>query len=73
MTHSHTDLIRDKIAQLKALRQQLGWSEEQCAHQLGVTYSTLSRWERGEALPKSQLVLHAIDQFIATHQQRGTP
>ena len=70
MTHQ-TDIIHDKIAQLKAIRQRLGWSEEQCAHHLGVTYSTLSRWERGEALPKSQLVLHVIDQFIATYQQRG--
>ena len=68
---NQTAIIQEKIAQLKTIRQRLGWSEEECAHQLGVTYSTLNRWERGEALPKSQLVLHVIDQFIATHQQRG--
>ena len=59
--------VRDKIARLKAARQRLGWSEETCAHELGVTFSTLNRWERGESLPKSQLVLKAIDQFIATY------
>lgn len=71
--NQHEADVRNKIAQLKAVRQQLGWSEEQCAHQLGVAYSTLNRWERGEVLPKSRLVLQAIEAFIATHQPRGTP
>ena len=71
MTHQ-TDIIHEKIAQLKAARQRLGWSEEQCAHHLGVTYSTLSRWERGESVPKSMVVLKAIDQFLRDHlQQEG--
>lgn len=56
--------IRQQIDQLKALRRRLGWSEETCAHHLGVTYATLNRWERGECFPKSQLVLHAIEQFL---------
>ena len=62
-----TLLIREKLARLKALRRQLGWSEETCAHRLGVTYSTLNRWERGESLPKSQAMVHAIDEFLARH------
>ena len=63
--------IRAKVARLSAVRRQLGWSEETCAHELGVTYSTLNRWERGESLPKSQLVLRAIDDFLARHAGTG--
>ena len=59
--------VREKIDRLKGLRRRMGWSEETCAHQLGVTYSTLNRWERGESLPKSRVVLKAIDQFLAKH------
>ena len=63
------EVIRHQIERLKAVRQQFGWSEERCAHELGVTYSTLSRWERGESLPRSQVVLKAIEEFIAAHGQ----
>ena len=56
-----------KIDQLKAVRKSLGWSEETCAHHLGVTYSTLNRWERGESLPKSRIILKAIDHFIGRY------
>jgi DNA-binding XRE family transcriptional regulator len=59
--------VQEKIKRLKAVRQALGWSEEVCAYHLGVTYSTLNRWERGESLPKSRLVLAAIDRFISRH------
>ena len=59
--------VNEKIEQLKALRRRLGWSEEVCAYHLGVTYSTLNRWERGESFPKSRVVLKAIEHFIARH------
>ena len=59
--------IHVKIKRLAAVRRALGWSEELCAHHLGVTYSTLNRWERGESLPKSLVVLKTIDRFIAKH------
>src|SRR3989338_4868050 len=60
---------QDRIDRLKAIRRRLGWSEEVCAYHLGVTYSTLNRWERGESLPRSRLVLTAIDRFIAKYQK----
>ncbi|MBI1953216.1 MAG: helix-turn-helix transcriptional regulator [Candidatus Omnitrophica bacterium] len=59
--------VREKIAKLSATRKRLGWSEEVCAYHLGVTFSTLNRWERGESFPKSRVVLNAIDQFLAKH------
>lgn len=61
--------LPQKIQRLTAVRHALGWSEELCAHHLGVTYSTLNRWERGGALPKSQVVVKAIDRFLAQHEQ----
>ena len=66
-----TEVIQAKLAHLRVIRERLGWSEETCAHHLGVTYSTLNRWERGEALPRSQVVLSAIDLFIATYGKAG--
>ena len=59
--------VKGRIEQLKAIRKHLGWSEEFCAYQLGVTYSTLNRWERGESLPRSRVVLSAVDRFIAKY------
>ncbi|MBI2885137.1 MAG: helix-turn-helix transcriptional regulator [Candidatus Omnitrophica bacterium] len=63
-----TTAVQGKIDQLKAVRRRLGWSEEVCAYHLGVTYSTLNRWERGESFPKSRLVLKAIDDFLTQHR-----
>ena len=60
-------VVKEKIEHLRAIRKQLGWSEETCAHELGVTYSTLNRWERGESFPKSRVVLKAIDRFLAKY------
>lgn len=61
--------VQERIDRLKAIRRRFGWSEEVCAYHLGVTYSTLNRWERGESLPRSRLVLTAIDHFIAKYQK----
>ena len=63
--------VQEKLDRLKAIRKMLGWSGETCAHHLGVTYSTLNRWERGEVVPKSQVVLSAIDRFIARYGHIG--
>ena len=62
-----TASVQGKIERLKVIRRALGWSEEVCAYRLGVTYSTLNRWERGESFPKSRVVLKAIDRFLAKY------
>jgi len=62
-----TASVQGKIERLKVIRRALGWSEEVCAYHLGVTYSTLNRWERGESFPKSRVVLKAIDRFLAKY------
>ena len=37
--------------QLKTLRRQHGWSQEDLARELGVSFSTVNRWENGKAKP----------------------
>ena len=37
------------VEQLKALRRQHGWSQEDLAHELGVSFSTVNRRENGKA------------------------
>jgi len=37
--------------EIKRLRDALGDTLEQLAHRLGVTYSTVARWERGLQVP----------------------
>lgn len=37
--------------QLKALRRQHGWSQEDLTRELGVSFSTVNRWENGKAKP----------------------
>ncbi len=36
---------------VRSLRNRLGWSQERLARELGVSFSTISRWERGEGEP----------------------
>ena len=64
--------VSHRIEQIKTIRKRLRWSEELCAYHLGVTYSTLNRWERGQSKPKSRAVLSVIDRFIAKHSKSRT-
>ncbi|WP_319525115.1 helix-turn-helix transcriptional regulator [uncultured Desulfosarcina sp.] len=38
------EMVRD-------VRQQLGLSQEELAHELGVSFSTINRWENGKTVP----------------------
>jgi len=40
-----------KVMEIKQLRERLGLTQEQLAHQLGVTVKTVNRWERGRSKP----------------------
>ena len=54
---------------IRTLRQQLGMTQEEFAHQIAVTVSTVNRWENSHAEP-SKLAWKAIrDQAT----QRGLP
>jgi DNA-binding transcriptional regulator YiaG len=54
---------------IRTLRQQLGMTQEEFAHQIAVTVSTVNRWENSHAEP-SKLAWKAI-RDLAT--QRGLP
>ena len=57
--------------QLKVLRRQYGWSQEDLARELGVSFSTVNRWENGKARPSrlaqkviGALVVHAAGDHL---------
>ena len=48
---------------LKELRKRRGWSQEELARRLGVSFATVSRWENGHQAPSkmAQAVIDRID------------
>jgi len=38
-------------ADIRTLRKQLGLTQEEFAHQIGVTFATVNRWENGKSEP----------------------
>ena len=51
---------------IRVMRQQLGMTQEELAHALGITVGTVSRWEKGRFRP-SRLARALIVQFARTH------
>ena len=47
--------------ELKKLRQKQGWSQEDLARNLGVSFATVNRWENGKTKP-SRLAQEKIKQ-----------
>jgi len=45
------------VAEVKELRHRLGLTQEQMAHELGVSWSTISRWENGHCRPSGLALL----------------
>lgn len=51
-------------AQIRELRKSLGLTQEEFAHAVAVTFSTVNRWENGHAKP-SKLARRAIEALAA--------
>ena len=51
-------------AELKELRQSRGWSQENLARELGVSFATVNRWENGKAVP-SKLAAIQLEKIFA--------
>jgi DNA-binding transcriptional regulator YiaG len=54
--------------QIKELRKGFGLTQEEFAHAVAVTFSTVNRWENGHAKP-SKLARRAIEQLTASRPQ----
>lgn len=52
---------------LKAIRKELKMTQEQFAHEVGVSFSTLSRWENGRTTP----ILMAKKTIISLCKEKG--
>jgi len=57
-------------AQLKEVRRQLGVSQEELAHALGVSFATVNRWENGKTAP-SKLAQVSFDKYCAKMTKQG--
>jgi DNA-binding transcriptional regulator YiaG len=57
--------------EVRALRRDLGMTQEDLAHELGVTVSTVNRWENGHTRP-SRLAHAGLDRLATTRPVQAT-
>ena len=46
---------------IKTIRKQLGLTQEELAHELNVSFSTINRWENGHSIPKKLVIVYLIE------------
>jgi putative transcriptional regulator len=56
---------------VKEVRRQLGLSQEELAHALGVSFATVNRWENGKTDP-SKLAQRQFEQFCKNQVKKGS-
>lgn len=56
--------------QVKEVRRQLGISQEELAHKLGVSFATINRWENGKTTP-FKLARSQFDNFCTRMIRQG--
>ncbi len=59
-------------SEVKSLRVNLGMTQEDLAHELGVTVSTVNRWENGHTRP-SRLATAGLDRLAADRSATPPP
>jgi len=59
-------------SEVKALRLNLSMTQEDLAHELGVTVSTVNRWENGHTRP-SRLATAGLDRLVADREAAPRP
>ena len=55
---------------VKEVRQQLGFSQEELAHELGVSFSTINRWENSKTVP-FKLARRQFEAFCERMKEKG--
>ena len=63
------EVAMEVIAVLKNLREEKNWSQEDLAHELGVSFSTINRWENGKTKPSKMAQAH-INRLLSQVQKR---
>jgi transcriptional regulator with XRE-family HTH domain len=58
-------------ALVKGLRQRLGLTQEQFAHEVGVTFSTVNQWENGRRRPQPFLLKRLLEMEAALGEVAG--
>ncbi len=56
----------DIPALVKGLRERLGMTQEQFAHEVGVTFSTVNQWENGRRRPQPFLLKRLLEMEAAS-------
>ena len=51
---------------IKKVRMKIGYSQEQLARELGVSFATINRWENGKSEPR-QIALNTFEHFCMLH------
>jgi DNA-binding XRE family transcriptional regulator len=61
-------------ARVRKIRKALGFSQEDFAHILWITWTTVNRWETGAAVPRGLhlRILQLLDHQLATQTFRST-
>ena len=60
----------DYSSLVKKVRSQLGFSQEDLARKLGVSFATVNRWENGQSKP-SKLAKAQLDAFCTKMVEKG--
>ena len=68
-----TDTNADIPALVKELRERLRLTQEQFAQKVGVTYSTVNRWENGKRSPQPFLVRRLLELKREVDEQDDRP
>ena len=55
---------------VKSVRKQLGLSQEELAHELGVSYATINRWENAKTVP-FKLARSQFEAFCIRMKEQG--
>ncbi len=65
-------LVKEDMSgdEIRNLRKQLGLTQEEFAHAVAVTFSTVNRWENGHAKP-SKLARRAIEALMGPKGSSG--
>lgn len=69
-------IIMEFSEEVKIARKKVHFSQEDMAHQLGVSFATVNRWEGGKTKP-SKLAIRAFEEFCKENSillnQDGSP